>query len=343
MAHAARGWLALLPAGVLAVALAGCTSIGANRVGIDRTDYTRQLRQSDKEQLLANIVALRQGDAPMFLEVSSVISQYSRESTGELHAAIAPAFDNDSGAIGGSVVLRESPTVTYMPLTGERFSRSILSPLSPAVVLATMEAGWASDLLFPLAVRSINGVGNGSSAPLFEQRADPDFADVVAALRRLQRTQALAIRVRQQEETFQALARVRPALDPQELADITYLSARLGIERGAGELRVVFSTYPHNPGELAIATRSMFEILMELAQGVELPGQPAAASTLVRIRSGLQPPPDAHVAVRSGDLWFWIDGRDEASKRMFLLTQVMMSIADTGGGAGSPLVTIPAG
>ena len=60
-------------------------------------------------------------------------------------------------------------------------------------------------------MRSINGVGNGSSAPLFEQRADPDFAAVVAALRRLQRTQALAIRVRQKEETFQALARVRPA------------------------------------------------------------------------------------------------------------------------------------
>ena len=84
MGRAARKWLALLPAVVLAATLAGCTSIGVQRVGIDRTDYTRQLRQSDKEQLLANIVALRHGDAPMFLEVSSVISQYSRESTGEL-------------------------------------------------------------------------------------------------------------------------------------------------------------------------------------------------------------------------------------------------------------------
>ena len=33
-----------------------------------------------------------------------------------LQAAIAPAVDNDAGAIGGSVVLRESPTVTYTPL-----------------------------------------------------------------------------------------------------------------------------------------------------------------------------------------------------------------------------------
>ena len=92
-----------------------------------------------------------------------------------------------------------------------------------------------------------------------------------------------------------------------------------------------------------MANETMFEILMELAQGVEMPGSPPPASALVRIRSGAQAPAGAHVAVRSGDSWFWIDGHDESSKRMFLLTQVMMSIADTGGGSGSPLVTIPAG
>jgi len=335
----ARTWLA----GLLAVSLAGCTGLGPARVGIDRTDYTQRLRQSEKEQLLTNIVALRYGDAPMFLGVTSVISQYTRESSGELHAAIAPAVDNDAGSVGGAIVLRETPTVTYTPVTGDRFSRHLLAPLPPAAVLAMMEAGWASDLLFPLAVRSINGVGNTSRAPLFEQEADADFADVVAALRRLQRTQALAVRVRQKEETFSALARVRPALTTQEEADLAFLSERLAIPRGAGELRVVFATYPHEPGELAIATRSMFEILMELAQGVELDGAPSPGPALVRIHSGPGAPADAHVAVRFHDRWFWIDGRDEASKQMFLITQVMLSIADTGGGSGSPLVTIPAG
>lgn len=328
----------------MAMLLAGCASMGAARVGIDRTDYTERLRQSEKEQLLTNIVALRYGDAPMFLGVTSVISQYTRESTGELRAAITPAVDNDAGAIGGAVMLRETPTVTYTPVTGDRFSRHLLAPLPPAAVLAMMEAGWSSELLFPLAVRSINGVGNTSRAPLFEQRADEDFAKVVAALRRLQRSQALAVRVRQKEETFSALARVRPALTASEEADLQYLSERLGIKRGAGELRVVFATYPHDEGELAIATRSMFEILMELSQGVELEGAPASPeASLVRIHSGAAVPVDAHVATQFRGRWYWIDGHDEPSKQMFLITQVMLSIADTGGGSGSPLVTIPAG
>ncbi|AKC86244.1 hypothetical protein [Pseudoxanthomonas suwonensis] len=342
--HDGRGRLAALSAGLLVAMLAGCAGLGPTRVGIDRMDYTERLRESEKEQLLSNIVALRYGDAPMFLGVSSVISQYTRESSGELTAALSPGTGNDAGSVGGAVVLRETPTVTYTPVTGDRFSRHLLAPLPPAAVLAMMEAGWASDLLFPLAVRSVNGVGNTSRAPLFEQKADDDFAEVVAVLRRLQRTQALAVRVRQKEETFSALARVRPALTAQEEADLQYLSERLGIRRGVGELRVVFATYPHDTDELAIATRSMFEILMELAQGVEVEGVPVSPEpSLVRIRSGIAAPADAHVAAQFRGRWYWIDGHDEASKQMFLITQVMLSIADTGGGAGSPLVTIPAG
>jgi hypothetical protein len=345
MAHRdGKGWPAMLSAGAMAALLAACTGLGPARVGIDRMDYTQRLRQSEKEQLLTNIVALRYGDAPMFLGVSSVISQYTRESSGELHAAIAPAAGNDAGSVGGAVVLRETPTVTYTPVTGDRFSRHLLAPLPPASVLAMMEAGWASDMLFPLVVRSINGVGNTSRAPLFEQKADADFDEVVAALRRLQRSQGLAVRVRQKEETFSAVARVRPELTAQEQADLEFLSRRLGIQRGVGELKVVFSTYAHDPGELAIATRSMFEILMELAQGVEMEGAPPpAGSPLVRIHSGAAAPADAHVAVQFHGRWFWIDGQDEASKQMFLITQVMLSIADTGDSGRAPLVTIPAG
>jgi hypothetical protein len=338
-----RTWLAA----ALALSLAGCAGLGPARVGIDRTDYTQRLRESEKEQLLTNIVALRHGDAPMFLSVSSVISQYTRESTGELHLAIDHSVDNDAGAVGGSMLLRETPTVTYTPVTGERFAQHMLAPLPPPAVLAMMEAGWASDLLFPLAVRSINGVGNASRAPLFEQKADEDFMKVVAALRRLQRSQGLAVRVRQKEETFSALARVRPALSPQEEADIQFLADRLAIKRGVGELRVVFSTYAHAPDELAIATRSMFEVLMELAQCVETDGTPLAdrdgVPPLVRIHSAMQAPADAHVATQYRGRWFWIDADDEASKRMFLITQVMLSIADRDAGNGAPLVTIPAG
>lgn len=346
--HEGRGWLAGLSAGIMIALLAGCASLGPARVGIDRTDYTERLRESEKEQLLTNIVALRYGDAPMFLGVSSVISQYTRESTGELNVAIAPGAGNDAGSAGGAVVLRETPTVTYTPVTGDRFSRHLLAPLPPAAVLAMMEAGWSTDLLFPLVVRSINGVANQSRAPLFEQRANAEFMPVVAALRRLQASQAISLRVRQSEQTFSAVARLRPSLSPQEQADLAFVVKQLGMSGKGGELNVVFATYPHADNELAVATRSMFEVLMELSQCIEMDGTPVAPipggeAPLVRIHSGAQQPSGAHVAIQYRGRWFWIDADDERSKHTFLITQVVLSMADTGDKDGAPLVTIPAG
>lgn len=344
-------------AAALLTMIAGCASLGASRVGLDRSDYTQRLRQSEKEQLLTNIVALRYGDAPLFLSVTSVISQYTRESSGRLDLAISPASGDADGNVGGSVLLRETPTVTYTPVSGDRFSRHLLAPLPPASLLAMMEAGWASDLLFRLVTRSINGVRNSTRAPLFEHTPDSDFEPLIAALRRLQRSQAWSIRLRQQHESFSAVARLREGLSVQEKADMDFVVKALGLKgdnhdlHDGHELHIVFATYPKDGNELAIATRSMFEVLMELSQCVELEDADALpialeSSTLpplVRIRSGAVAPVGAHVAVQYRDRWFWIDADDEASKQMFLITQVMMSVADTGSGSGSPLVTIPAG
>ena len=122
------------------IGLSGCTNIGVQRIGIDRSDYTARLRESNKEQLLLNIVAIRYGDAPLFLEVSSVISQYTREGSARgRRPHIDPSPDDQRGEIGGSILLRETPTVTYTPLTGDRFARGMLAPIPPTSLLALIE------------------------------------------------------------------------------------------------------------------------------------------------------------------------------------------------------------
>jgi hypothetical protein len=338
---------------LLALAVGGCTSIGPQRLGVDRSDYANRLRETNKEQLLLNIVAMRYGDAPLFLEVSSVISQYTREGSVSANAAIDPAPDTQKGSVGANVLLRETPTVTYAPLTGERFSRSMLSPLPPASLLAMIESGWSAETLFGIAVRSINGVDNSTRTPIFAQRADPEFAGVVAALERLQRSQAIAIHVRRDEGQFTATARMSPTLGPEEIADLGYLVQKLHLPGDRkGEFSISFSSVQTRPDELAIRTRSMFEILAEMAQGVDVPGEdhgkviataPDTGPPLVRIHSGKAPPSDAHAAIRYRGRWFWIDGADAVSKRVFLIAQILLSLNDSSSGASAPLVTIPTG
>jgi hypothetical protein len=337
------------------LALSGCLGIGAQRIGIDRSDYSNHLRETNKEQLLLNIVAMRYGDAPLFLEVSSVISQYTRESSASAGIGVVENPGDSSGSIGGSVLLRETPTITYTPLSGDRFSRGMLSPIPPASLLAMMEAGWSADYLFPLAVRSINGVRNGGGDPLFAEERDTDFAQVVAAMGRLQRGHGLVVHVEKRDGNFLASARIPTNLSERDKADLALLTRVLRLPGdGRGQFSIVFAADQAKPDELAIGSRSMFEIFSEMAQGVQIPESDRDGRTverkpgtsgglLLQVHSGKARPPDAHVAVRYRDHWFWIDGRDVTSKRMFLLAQILLSLNDTTAGANAPLVTVSTG
>lgn len=347
--------MAVLVAGL--ILLGGCTSLGAQRMGIDRTDYGNRLREANKEQLLLNIVAMRYGDAPLFLEVSSVISQYSREATVGVDMTLGPPAGDPDGGLDGNLVIRETPTVTYTPLSGDRFARSLLSPLPPASLLSMMESGWSAELLFPLAVRSVNGVRNGSRDPLFAESGDPDFPLIVAAMARLQRSRGLVLLIeRHDADSFHAHGQVGENPSEQDQADLAFLARALNLpDDRVDTFDLVFAAAQTAPRQLAVRTRSMFEIFSEMAQGVDAPRLDSGGAAvdpgpatghvapLLRVRSGPARPSDAHVAVQYRGHWFWIDGDDMASKRAFLVAQILLSLAETSGGGAGPLVTVPTG
>ena len=338
-----------------AALLAGCTSIGAQRMGIDRADFSNHLRTTNKEQLLTNIVALRYGDQPLFLDVSSVISQYSREGTLHGDMKLGPVNVPEEGSVGGTVLLRETPTITYTPLSGDRFARSILSPISPVALMSMIGSGWSADYLLLLSARSINGVSNGGWDELVTLEADPDFDRVLAAMGRLQRSRALVFHIDRGEGTsFTSRVQLSQTLTDAQRADVEFLIRMFKVPAGRGDIPIVFGPAKTAPRQLAIGTRSLFEILLELAHGVEIPNgsQQQAMPTsslaagrkpLIRIRSGADKPIAPHVAIRHNGYWYWIDGNDSASKRTFLMAQILLSLNDTSGGASGPLVTVPVG
>jgi hypothetical protein len=66
----------------LALFLAGCASIGPGTIGRDRIDYDHAVTASWQRQLLLNLVKLRYGDTPFFLDVASITNSYGLETHG---------------------------------------------------------------------------------------------------------------------------------------------------------------------------------------------------------------------------------------------------------------------
>src|SRR5512139_2409640 len=62
--------------GLALLVLAGCASVSPQRVNTDRMDYGQVVADSWKRQTLLNVVRLRYADAPVFLDVSSIINSY---------------------------------------------------------------------------------------------------------------------------------------------------------------------------------------------------------------------------------------------------------------------------
>ena len=100
---------------------AGCTGIGPPTVDRDRFDYVSAISESWKRQTLINIIKIRYLDAPVFMDVASVISQYALE--GEIEMGFA-WNDANSQTLGGSATYTDRPTISYAPLMGANYENN---------------------------------------------------------------------------------------------------------------------------------------------------------------------------------------------------------------------------
>jgi hypothetical protein len=249
----------------------------------------------------------------------------------------------------------DRPTIAYAPLTGEKFVNNLLRPIPPQAIFAMIQAGHQADYIFEAAVRAINDVYNYSASPARARREDPTFRLVIRAFRRIQQAGALGMRTEKLGGAEVTLISFRENASEDVAKDIQVLKELLGIRPDKKEISITFGSLRHRDDEIALLTRSMMEMLVELSAGIDVPQQHlvegrarsapepvAGENPLVRIHSSSEPPPDTYVAVRYRNYWFWIDDRDLDSKRAFLFLRIFSSIAETGAVPQFPIITIPA-
>jgi hypothetical protein len=352
---------------VLAHLLAACT-MGPLTVRRDRFDYSAAVADSWKAQMLLNLVRLRYGDTGVFLDVGQIVAGYTVESVASagaiwnLFGASTPHPNIPNNSVSASVAGRftDRPTITYTPLMGERFARSMMGPIPPAAVLSLVQAGNPVDLAFRLMVSVVNGISNRFGGDLRTRGADPEFHALLARMRRVQLSGGIGMRVQRVNREEAVLMTFRKKVAPEIEADSLEIRRLLGLDPAATEFRIVYGSVPADDREVALLTRSALEVLIDLSSFITVPethvaekrvaptadpdvGPDGPLRPLLRVSSGTEPPADTFVAVPYRGHWFWIDDRDMASKRMFSFIMFVFTLVEPGSKEPTPVLTIPTG
>ena len=343
----------------------GCRSYGPASIIPDRFDYSASLAQSWKNQLVQNLVRIRYGGTPHFVEVSGILSQYS------LNAQAMGGFIINSEGVRGltqapfsfSGSFTESPTITYTPLVGEDFTERLLTPIDPVTIIYIAQSGWPIDHILELCVDQINGIRNYDvftpSGELTEdaKKSEYEFDRLVRIMKELQTQGLLDIRVEQAgRKVTLFLPQITYGKSQESL--VKEMRSLLNLDPMAMEFTLVQSPIQRSPNEIAIQTRSVLTILIALSSAVQVPeihkeknfvyeeSQMKMPQTtqehLLEIGVNKKAQKDVYIQIRYRDHYYFVKDEDARSKRTLALITYLFNLQSRESGRMGPLITVPA-
>jgi hypothetical protein len=338
--------------------VSGCTGIGPRTVARDRFDYVTALSDSSKRQMMLNLLKVRYLDGPVFMDIASVINSY--ELTGEVNLSgqYAPIGRGDSfGNAGARGLYSDKPTITYQPLAGDKFTRSLMLPIPIEAVLLLIQSGYPADLVLRVCVNSINDLNNAYGGAGRSQEGSPKFWELISAFRELQATGGMGMRMKKITDKQTVVMFFRPSTDEAIAAPLRKIRKLLDLNDSAREFNIVYGTYSESDTEIAILSRSVMQVLVDLASYIDVPAVDLAEGNvyglqrtpeqqrmfppLLTVRCGPSAPGNAYASVKYRNQWFWIEDRDRQSKQIFNFMTFIFSLTESGTPQAAPIVTIP--
>jgi hypothetical protein len=354
----------------------GCTAVGPRHVPQDRFKYNEALAESTRHQMLLNLVRIRYLEEPVFLSVSSILTQYvynvGASAGGQF--LLDEVTDNTSNvSAGANLGYEERPTITYIPIEGREFSVRMLSAIPSETMFAAAQQGWSVDSLMRIGINRIGAVENMG----FEAIPAPGHIDLskqlkreVDKLKKFQRVIQLLI-VLADEEVFEmriveekgaktAFLLFAKSVPEDIQSQVVEFKQVLGLSPKINMFRITDRVTDLKEDEISIQTRSLSAMMNFLAKGVQVPPEHLADGRVIdyeiptaerggkdlipfRMISSQTQPKSAFAAVRYQGYWFYIDNKDIESKRSLGLIIALFRVLAPSGGGAAPILTLPTG
>lgn len=351
------------------VAFAACgTRLGPRTIPGARFDYNERIARSQNDQLLLNLVRLRYRDTPVFLDVGTVIAQYTLDA----RVGVLPRINVDgSGGTEFGVDLggrySEQPTITYQPVSGAEFTQRLLTPISAQTIILLSQSGWSIERLLMCCVDSINGVTNAPVASGPTPTRIPnnsDFREAARLLRELQISGSLDFMLAQDRESGETSIRIRrPESDPDRADTLRSIRSILSLDSSHETFRLATRSSRLSPEAIVLTGRSLLGAMFFLSHSVDPPethkskglvtimkggesqglNWDTVSGSLLKVSSAESPPLEAFVRIRYRDHWFYIADADLNSKATFNLLTYLLSLQSAGPQGIDAMLTVPVG
>jgi len=323
--------------------------------------------------MLLNLVRIRYLEEPVFLSISSILTQYVYDVGAGLGTDLDLGGGADTASAEANLRYEERPTITYIPIEGREFSERMLTAIPSETMFAAAQQGWSVDILMRIGISRFGAVENMGFEAIpapgvidldkqYKREADKleKFQRVIQMLIVLADREAFEVRIVEEKDGKTAFLKFAKNLPENTQTLVAEIKQVLGLSAHRNTFRITDRVTDLKEDEISIQTRSLSAMMAFLAKGVQVPAEHLADGRAVDLRipatepsgkdlipfrmiSSKTRPKDAFAAVRYLDRWFYIDNRDIDSKRSLgLIIALFRVLAPTGGGA-APILTLPTG
>ncbi len=340
------------------LALAGCATVGPQSVTAGRGVYIEVINRTENEQILNVLVRMRYDESFGMISVASITAnlRFSARAGAQVGVGDDANFAGNLVPLSAGVGYEENPTISYVPLSGEDFTRRMIAPVSTREWLLLERLADGTGPVLHLGLDRINGLRNPSHGL---QPPSPKFARFVALYEQLRAADVLdVVQTSADKEAGRFFWDIHSYTDGYE-GSVREFFDLLGIEAvldGSDILLPLRETPGRSDSAIHVQQRSAYDVLRFMGYGIDIPATHLDAGIVeplrseiedelrfITVRSSEKRPDNAAVEVRFRGWWFYVDATDTRSKRSFsfLRTFIGMRLADSAAKHVAPVLTVP--
>jgi hypothetical protein len=354
-------FLLLISLFIIPFLLNGCAVVGPKSISMGRANYNEAINKTEDEQMLLSIVKGRYGETSSLLAVSGVAANVRFRANIGAEVGIGPEVNYAGNLVplSGGVAYEENPTITYVPVQGERYLRQFLSPIPLDILILLIRSATDPIGHLTLLTNRINNMRNPGFLDVPSAEPDPLFQRFVELNNELIKAGVMQWVGDPRKDAPSFLILITNYAPAYSEKVHKYLNL-VGLPMPKDESKdivipVYFAIKGRDIDGIAISTRSPFDLVEILKATVEIPQEHTSAGIArnypklglvgkdIHIHSSKDRPNHAAVAIKHRGYWFYIDDTDINTKLLFISIRTLwsVSISSVADKRSVPVLTIP--